>query len=72
MTTIPRKALWHHRFIKENGTWTSWELREVDIINETKNCYKISYKWAWWIDTEWIFKVSERDKIEFIEKKMEK
>ena len=63
-----KKALWHHK----DGYWGAgggvWELRDVAILAETKECYKIGFLvWVFPV-VKWIFKDSTSDKVELIKK----
>lgn len=64
----PRKAVWHHRQFEFGNGWQPWVLEEVEVIAETKMCYKIQHKFSWVRLTCWIFKDSNADRIEFVEK----
>ena len=64
------RALWHYReFIIRFG-WQDWQLKEVEVIDETQLCWKIAYRILGIIPwVKWIPKDSLSDKIEVIKER---
>lgn len=60
-----RKLWWHREFIILEG-WRPWTSQEVEITAETKEAYKVRYKWGFFTIKEWVRKKSNSDYFEDI------